>query len=153
MKGDLDLGLTPDRLSVADITYVSTWSIGVRGIRRRLRPPHPRVGAAPRACRPNSSCMRSSRRSGPDTAPAMHRSPTSSPTTSGQYTPVRYSERLALAVITLPVAAVGSSYDAPAQTINGLHKTELIKPCGSWRTADDVEYDTAEWSTGSTTTA
>ena len=30
-------------------------------------------------------------------------------------------------------------------TINGLYKTELIKPRGPWRTVDQVEIATAEW--------
>jgi len=38
------------------------------------------------------------------------------------------------------------SYDnALAETINGLYKTELIKPRGPWRTVDQVEIATAEW--------
>jgi putative transposase len=41
---------------------------------------------------------------------------------------------------------VGSSYDnALAETINGLYKTELIKPRKPWRTIDDVELATARW--------
>ena len=37
-------------------------------------------------------------------------------------------------------------YDnALAETINGLYKTELIKPRGPWRTLDLVEIATAEW--------
>jgi transposase InsO family protein len=34
---------------------------------------------------------------------------------------------------------------ALAETINGLYKTELIKPRGPWRTVEQVEYATAEW--------
>jgi len=44
------------------------------------------------------------------------------------------------------VGAVGSSYDnALAETINGLHKTELIKPRKPWRTIEELELATAEW--------
>ena len=44
------------------------------------------------------------------------------------------------------IGATGSSYDnALAETINGLYKTELIKPQGPWRTADHVELATLEW--------
>jgi putative transposase len=40
----------------------------------------------------------------------------------------------------------GQSYDnALAETINGLYKTELIKPRRPWRTIEDVELATAEW--------
>jgi putative transposase len=53
---------------------------------------------------------------------------------------------LAEAGIQPSVGAVGSSYDnALAETINGLYKTELIKPRKPWRTVDQVEYATAEW--------
>ncbi|TBM82969.1 integrase core domain-containing protein, partial [Mycolicibacterium smegmatis] len=44
------------------------------------------------------------------------------------------------------VGAVGSSYDnALAETINGLYKTELIKPGKPWRSIEDVELATARW--------
>ena len=44
------------------------------------------------------------------------------------------------------VGSVGDSFDnALAETINGLYKTELIKPRGPWKTDDDVEIATAEW--------
>lgn len=63
-----------------------------------------------------------------------------------QYTSIRFSERLAEAGIQPSVGAVGSSYDnALAETINGLYKTELIKPGKPWRTIDDVELATARW--------
>jgi len=63
-----------------------------------------------------------------------------------QYTSIRFSERLAQAGIQPSVGAVGSSYDnALAETINGLYKTELIKPRKPWRTIEDVEVATGEW--------
>ena len=44
------------------------------------------------------------------------------------------------------VGTVGNSYDnALAETINGLYKTELIKPRRPWRTIEEVELATAEW--------
>ncbi|MDM3948254.1 IS3 family transposase [Mycobacteroides abscessus] len=63
-----------------------------------------------------------------------------------QYVSIRYSERLAEANIAGSVGAVGDSYDnALAETINGLYKTELIKPRRPWKTIDQVEIATAEW--------
>jgi len=63
-----------------------------------------------------------------------------------QYTSIRFSERLAEAGIRPSVGAVGSSYDnALAETINGLHKTDLIRPRKPWRTIEEVELATAEW--------
>jgi hypothetical protein len=38
-----------------------------------------------------------------------------------------------------------SSYDALAETINGLYKTELIRPRKPWRAIEAVELATAEW--------
>ena len=63
-----------------------------------------------------------------------------------QYTSIAYTERLAEAGIDASIGAKGDSYDnALAESINGLYKTELIKPRGPWRTADHVEIATLEW--------
>jgi len=63
-----------------------------------------------------------------------------------QYTSIRFSERLAEAGIAASVGSVGDSFDnALAETINGLYKTELIKPRKPWRTVEEVELATAEW--------
>ncbi len=63
-----------------------------------------------------------------------------------QYTSIAYTERLAEAGIDASIGTTGDSYDnALAETINGLYKTELIKPRGPWRTADHVEIATLEW--------
>ena len=65
---------------------------------------------------------------------------------SGTGHSIAFTERLAEAGIQPSVGAVGSSYDnALAETINGLYKTEVIKPRGPWRNADQVEFATAEW--------
>jgi putative transposase len=62
------------------------------------------------------------------------------------YTSIAFTERLLDAGIDASIGATGSSYDnALAETINGLYKTELIKPQGPWRTADHVEIATLEW--------
>ncbi len=72
-----------------------------------------------------------------------------------QYTSIRFSERLAEAGIQPSVGAVGSSYDnALAETINGLYKTELIKPGKPWRSIEDVSsWPPRAGSTGSTIAA
>ncbi len=63
-----------------------------------------------------------------------------------QYLSVAYSNRLAQAGIQPSVGAVGSSYDnALAETINGLYKTEVIRRRGPWRNIDTLEIATAEW--------
>lgn len=56
------------------------------------------------------------------------------------------SEHLCEAGIAASVGSVGSSYDnALAETINGLFKTELIKPRAPWPGIDPVEFATEEW--------
>jgi len=59
---------------------------------------------------------------------------------------VAFTDRLVAAGIDASVGATGSSYDnALAESINGLYKTELIKPRGPWRTLGHVEIATLEW--------
>ncbi|SDP96946.1 Integrase core domain-containing protein [Actinopolyspora xinjiangensis] len=66
-----------------------------------------------------------------------------------QYTSITYTDRLAAASIDASIDTVGDSYDnALAETINGLYKTELIKPRKPWRTVEQVELATAEWVDG-----
>jgi putative transposase len=63
-----------------------------------------------------------------------------------QYLSIRYTERLKDAGIEPSVGSVGDSYDnALAETINGLYKTEVIHPNGPWRHVDEVEFATLTW--------
>lgn len=63
-----------------------------------------------------------------------------------QYVSIRYTERLSEAGIDPSVGSVGDSYDnALAETIIGLYKTELIRQRGPWKNIDEVEYATLEW--------
>jgi putative transposase len=138
----------PDRLWVADITYVSTWSGWVYvafvtdAYARRiigwstgtsmstqlvLDALEQAVWTRQRAGVPLDSVVAHTDR-------------------GSQYVSIRYTERLAQAGIAASVGTVGDSFDnALAETINGLYKTELIKPRGPWRTLDMVEIATAEW--------
>jgi transposase InsO family protein len=60
-----------------------------------------------------------------------------------QYLSIRYSERLAENDIVASVGSKGDSYDnAMAESFNGLYKWELIYPQGPWRRLDDVEFAT-----------
>jgi len=60
-----------------------------------------------------------------------------------QYLSIRYTERLAQAGIAASVGSKGDSYDnALAESFNGLYKTELIFHEGPWKGADDVEWAT-----------
>jgi transposase InsO family protein len=60
----------------------------------------------------------------------------------GQYRSIAFTERLAQAGIDLSVGSVGDAYDALAETVIGLFKTELIKPRGPWRSVEQVEIAT-----------
>jgi putative transposase len=63
-----------------------------------------------------------------------------------QYLAIRYTERLAEAGAVRSVGSRGDSYDnALAETVVGLYKTELIRQRGPWRTLEQVELATAEW--------
>ena len=62
-----------------------------------------------------------------------------------QYLAIRYTERLAEAGVVTSVGSRGDSYDnALAESFNGLYKAELIhrRP---WRGLDDVEFETLEY--------
>jgi putative transposase len=63
-----------------------------------------------------------------------------------QYLAIRYTERLAEAGAVASVGSKGDSYDnALAESFNGLYKTELIRHRGSWRGLEDVEHATLEY--------
>jgi putative transposase len=139
----------PNRLWVADLTYVSTWSgfayvaIVVDAYARRI------LGWRVAATMATSMVLDAieqaiwtRQQDGIfDLKDVVHHTDRGS-----QYTSIRFTERLAEAGIQPSVGAVGSSYDnALAETINGLYKTELIKPRKPWRTIEEVELATAEW--------
>ena len=61
-----------------------------------------------------------------------------------QYTSVRFTARLLEARIDASIGSVGDAHDnSLAESINGLFKTELIKPRRPWRNAGHVEAETA----------
>ena len=63
-----------------------------------------------------------------------------------QYLAVRYTERLAEAGVVASVGSKGDSYDnALAESFNGLYKAELIRHEGPWHGLDDVEYATLDY--------
>ena len=63
-----------------------------------------------------------------------------------QYLSIRYTERLADAGIDTSVGSVGDSYDnALAESIIGLFKTEVINFFGSWKSMNQVEWETLQW--------
>jgi len=63
-----------------------------------------------------------------------------------QYVAVRYTERLAEAGAVASVGSRGDSYDnAMAEAFNSLFKAELIRNRGPWKGLDDVEFAVAEY--------
>jgi len=66
-----------------------------------------------------------------------------------QYLSIRYTERLADAGVVASVGSRGDSYDnALAESTIGLYKTELIHRRGPWKSVEDVEWATltyVEW--------
>ncbi len=140
--------LAPDRLWVADITYVSSWSgwvyvaFVIDAFARRI------IGwrcgstmSTQLVLDALEQAVWTRQREGRSLDSVVAHTDRGS-----QYTAIRYTERLAEAGIAASVGSVGSSYDnALAESINGLYKTELIKPQGPWRTLDLVEIATAEW--------
>jgi len=55
------------------------------------------------------------------------------------------TDRLADAGIAPSVGSQGDAYDALAESVNGLFKTEVIRRRGPWRTFEAVEFATLEW--------
>lgn len=139
--------LAPNRLWVAGITYVSTWSgwvcVGfvVDAYARQI------LGWRSGATMTTQlvldaldQAIWTRQREGHDLSKVVHHSDRGS-----QYTSIALSERLDEAGIAASVGSVGSSYDnALAETINGLFKTAIIKPQAPWRGVDEVEFATTE---------
>ena len=63
-----------------------------------------------------------------------------------QYLAIRYTECLEDAGVVNSVGSKGDSYDnALAETVNGLYKAELINRRGRWQSVEQVELETAAW--------
>jgi putative transposase len=135
----------PNRLWVADITYVKTHSGWVYVA--FVIDVYSRMVAGWQA----SKSLRSDlaldalemavwqrQRAGVDVSGVVHHSDR-----GVQYLSIRYADRLAANDIVASVGSRGDSYDnALAESFNGLYKWELIHRQGPWRGLDDVEYAT-----------
>ncbi len=139
----------PNRLWVADMTYVSTWSgwvyvaFVIDAYARRILGWRTGTSMSTQLVLDalEQAVWTRNRHGAADLSGLVHHADRGS-----QYTSIRFSERLAEIGIAASVGTVGDSYDnALAETINGLYKTELIKRRGPWRTVDHVEIATAEW--------
>jgi putative transposase len=139
----------PNRLWVADFTYVATWSgtVYVAFVfdvySRRI------VGwrAATRMstelvldCLEHAIWTRS-RDGVSDLTGLVHHTDAGS-----QYTSFAFTTRLIEAGVDASVGSVGDAYDnALAESQIGIYKTELIGPEGPWESVEDVEINTLEW--------
>ena len=135
----------PNLLWVADLTYVWTWSgfvyaaFIIDAFARRIV--GWRVSASLRAELALDALEMAIWSRASDLDGLVHHSDL-----GVQYLAIRYTERLAEEGAVASVGSKGDSFDnALAETVNGLYKTELIKPRGPWRTLDQVELATAEW--------
>jgi putative transposase len=138
----------PNRLWVADLTYVATWSgwvyvafvmdvysrriVGWRcstSLRTDLAADALEQGLWQRE------------RDGHQVRGLIHHSDRGS-----QYLALRYTDRLDAAGAVRSVGSKGDSYDnAAAESLIGLFKTELIRRRGPWKGLDDVELATLEY--------
>jgi putative transposase len=134
----------PNRLWVADLTYVVTWAgfvyvAFIIDVFSRMI-----VGwRASRSLRSDLAldALEQALYARPDLGRLVHHSDR-----GVQYVSIRYTERLAEAGIEPSVGSVGDSYDnALAETIIGLYKTELIRHDGPWRNVEHVEFATLDW--------
>jgi putative transposase len=139
----------PDRLWVADFTYVPTWSgmvyvaFVIDAYSRQI------LGwRAATTMRTTlvldalEQALWARRRQGRGSlAGLVHHHDAGS-----QYTSIAFTERLAAAGAQPSVGSVGDAYDnALAESVIGLYKTELIRPRGPWRTAEQVEIATLHY--------
>jgi len=136
----------PNRLWVADLTYVATWAgfayVGfVIDAYSRLIVGW-RVSTSLSADLALDALeMAIWTRSGQHLGDLVHHSDR-----GVQYLSIRYTERLAEAHAAPSVGSRGDSYDnALAESVNSLYKGELIYRQGPWRTPGDVELATLAW--------
>lgn len=139
----------PNRLWLADFTYVATWSgvcyvaFAIDAFSRRI------VGwKADRTMKTDlvldtlDMALWARDHGGiPVTNRLVHHSDAGS-----QYTSFAFTQRLLDAGVDPSIGSVGDAYDnALAETTIGLYKTELINRQGPWKTLADVELATLEW--------
>jgi putative transposase len=135
----------PNRLWVADLTYVPTWSgfayaaFVIDVFSRRIV--GWRVATTLRADLALDALEMAIWSRAGDLGGLVHHSDC-----GVQYLAIRYTERLAAEGAVASVGSVGDSYDnALAESVIGLYKSELITARGPWRSAHDVEVATLAW--------
>ena len=134
----------PNRLWVADFTYVATWSgfvyvaFIIDAFSKMIVGWNVSIRMTTDLVLSALECALWSREPGGDLV--CHND------AGSQYLSIAYSERLAEAGIAASVGSVADAYDnALAETINGLFKAEVIRKKGPWKNFEDVEYATLVW--------
>jgi putative transposase len=138
----------PNRLWVADITYIRTFSGWVYAAfvmdvfsRRIVGWQLSRNLYTDLALDALNMGIWTRQRAGTDLSELIHHSDR-----GVQYVAVRYGERLAEVDAVASVGSVGDSYDnAMAEAFNSLFKAELVRNRGPWRGIDDLELAVAEY--------
>jgi putative transposase len=136
----------PNRLWVADLTYVSTWTgfvyvAFVIDVFSRFIVGWRVSNSLHAELALDALEMAIWRRQRQDLRGLIHHSDRGS-----QYLSIRYTERLADAGAVCSVGSRGDSYDnALAEAVNGLYKAEVIRKNGPWRSLEHVELATAKW--------
>lgn len=136
----------PNRLWVADFTYVATWAgfvyvaFVIDVFARRI------VGWRVSRSAKTSFVLDALEQALCDRRPVAGGGLIHHSDRGVQYVAIKYTERLQDAGVEPSVGSVGDSYDnALAETINGLYKAEVIWRRGPWRNVEQVEFATLEW--------
>lgn len=139
----------PDRLWVADFTYVASWS-GTVYVAFVLDAHSRRILGWRAATSMRTDLVLDAlemaiwargRQGVHDLSGLVHHTDA-----GAQYTSIAFTERLATAGAAPSVGSVGDAYDnALAESEIGLFKTEVIRPRSPWKGLDDVELAVLEW--------
>jgi len=139
----------PNRLWVADFTYVTTWAgtvyvaFAIDVFSRKI------VGWQARMSKETDLVLDAidmglqarKYRPGPGVDKLVHHSDAGS-----QYTSFRFTKHLVDTGIDASIGTVGDALDnALAESTIGLYKTELIKPNGPWHNIGEVDVATQAW--------
>jgi putative transposase len=141
--------VAPNRLWVADFTYVATWAgmvhvaFVIDAYARRIigwRAAYTMKTSLVLDALEQAICARANDGI-KDLDGLIHHTDAGS-----QYTSIAFTERLAAAGVDSSVGSVGDAYDnALAETVIGLYKTELVRRNGPWRHVEHVELATLDY--------
>lgn len=148
MVGRQFTAAAPNRLWVADITYVRTWqgfcyTAFVTDVRTRKIVGWAVSATMRTADLPLQAFNHAVWQSDSDLSELIHDSDRGS-----QYPSLTYTDRLAELGIAPSVGSRGDSYDNTlAEAVNAAYKIEAIHRGAPWRSVNDVELATAHWVT------